>query len=424
MKIKINKLVVAMILGLVSTITSPVALGATGDLLGTVKLPDNGGCSVGGTMIPVNGEILYITTKTNGCAGTALGAYSPPAGGDGDATLVATKNVVDGVGASVYVSAVAWDPKRNLLWAAYSGSVYTIDLGDPSVDGDVEAVYQFSPTLGGLIDGLAYDEGRDTLWYSPDVNLSVYEYGLGDMHPLGDLLNTVSPKNADGVEDRNVSGVVVGTDNSLYIGRNGDAEIRRVDKDTGDFISQFATTAGRVEDLTCDPVTYQPLEAIVAKDAYSGLYEAFEVEEGTCPLPGTDVPVAVDIKPQSCRNPLNVSSKGVLPVAILGTEGFDVSMIDVSTISLEGVAPISSNMEDVATPFEPYIGKQDPYDCTTAGADGWMDLSLKFKKKDIVAALADVSDGDVLVLKLTANLKEEFGGGTIVGEDVIVILKK
>ncbi|MHC4346223.1 MAG: hypothetical protein ACYSUP_16230, partial [Planctomycetota bacterium] len=41
--------------------------------------------------------------------------------------------------------------------------------------------------------------------------------------------------------------------------------------------------------------------------------------------------VAVDIKPQSCPNPFNIKSKGVLPVAILGTDEFDVE--DVNTAS-------------------------------------------------------------------------------------------
>lgn len=38
--------------------------------------------------------------------------------------------------------------------------------------------------------------------------------------------------------------------------------------------------------------------------------------------------------------------------------------------------------------------------------------------------LGPVADGDVLVLTLTANLKEEFGGTPLVGEDVIRILMK
>ena len=81
-------------------------------------------------------------------------------------------------------------------------------------------------------------------------------------------------------------------------------------------------------------------------------------------------------------------------------------------------------MEDVATPFSPYMGKQDAFDCTEAGPDGFMDLTLKFKAQEVVAALGGVNDGDVLVLTLMGNLKEEHGGTQIMGEDVVVILKK
>lgn len=58
------------------------------------------------------------------------------------------------------------------------------------------------------------------------------------------------------------------------------------DKVTGGFIAQFAALSASawVEDLTCDPVTYAPKEAILAKYAFNSLYEAFEVAEGTCPL--------------------------------------------------------------------------------------------------------------------------------------------
>jgi hypothetical protein len=136
------------------------------------------------------------------------------------------------------------------------------------------------------------------------------------------------------------------------------------------------------------------------------------------------IPIPVDIKPQSCRNPLEVDKKGVLPVAILGTADFDVSEIDPATVELMGVAPLRWAMEDVATPYEPYVGKQDAFDCTEAGPDGFVDLTLKFDAQEIVAALGDVSDGDVLVLHLRGLLKDEFGSHTFFGEDVIVILKK
>ena len=135
-------------------------------------------------------------------------------------------------------------------------------------------------------------------------------------------------------------------------------------------------------------------------------------------------PVPVDIKPQSCPNPLNTNAMGVFPVAILGTIDFNVTEIDPDSVLLEGVAPLRYAEEDVVTPFEPFIGKKEAYDCTIEGADGHLDLTLKFRTQDIVAILGAVSDGEVRVLELTGNLKEEYGGTPFVGGDVVVILKK
>jgi len=42
----------------------------------------------------------------------------------------------------------------------------------------------------------------------------------------------------------------------------------------------------------------------------------------------------LDVKPGSCRNPVNRRSRGNLPVALVGTENFDVSNVDPSTIAL------------------------------------------------------------------------------------------
>ena len=140
---------------------------------------------------------------------------------------------------------------------------------------------------------------------------------------------------------------------------------------------------------------------------------------------GENILVPVDIKPQSCPNPLNVNDNGVLPVAILGTEDFDVTKVDPASVRLEEVAPLRWALEDVVTPFEPYTGKEDCFeDCTTKGPDDFMDLTLKFSEQEVISALGDVSDGDCLVLHLTGNLKEEYGGSPFVGEDVVLILKK
>ena len=135
------------------------------------------------------------------------------------------------------------------------------------------------------------------------------------------------------------------------------------------------------------------------------------LEKVAPPPPVIEVPI--DIKPMSWPNPLNVNSKGVLPVAILGTEDFDVTQIDPATILLEGKAPLRWALDDVGTADDPL-----------AGPDGFTDLSLKFNTQEIVSVLGAVSDGDYVVLNLTGNLKTEFGGTPIEGEDVVRIIKK
>ena len=54
----------------------------------------------------------------------------------------------------------------------------------------------------------------------------------------------------------------------------------------------------------------------------------------------------LDIKPQACPNPLNVNSQGVLPVAILGTEDFDVTQVDPASVRLAGVEPLRWDLEE------------------------------------------------------------------------------
>jgi hypothetical protein len=106
-------------------------------------------------------------------------------------------------------------------------------------------------------------------------------------------------------------------------------------------------------------------------------------------------PVPFNIIPRK----LNVKKNGVLPVVISSSENFDVTTIDPESLMLEGVAPLRWNM-------------------------GSKKLTLKFSAQEIVAAIGEVSDGEEVVLQLTGNLKEEFGGGAIIGEDAVLILKK
>ncbi len=146
------------------------------------------------------------------------------------------------------------------------------------------------------------------------------------------------------------------------------------------------------------------------------------------PMPPAKVTVSVDIKPGSCPNPLNIKSKGVLPVAILGRADFDISTLDPASIVLRregvccGVKPLRLNYEDVATPYD-----GDQCGCHALKGDGIPDLALKFDMKELVQTLELNADGTIkgktIPLTITGKLKKEAGENSIQGEDCVRILK-
>lgn len=122
--------------------------------------------------------------------------------------------------------------------------------------------------------------------------------------------------------------------------------------------------------------------------------------------------VSFDVRPGSCPNPFNGGSRGVLPTAVLGTEAFDVGQIDVTTLRVEGVAPVRSGYEDVAAPFAGELAN-DVCGCSASGRDGILDLTLKFDTQDLALASEDGK------LKLTGALLD---GTPIEGLDCIVLV--
>ncbi|MHC4621097.1 MAG: LamG domain-containing protein [Planctomycetota bacterium] len=135
----------------------------------------------------------------------------------------------------------------------------------------------------------------------------------------------------------------------------------------------------------------------------------------------TAMPAAVDIKPGSCPNPLNPASRGVLPVAVLGSEDFDVNTIDTASIRLAGVAPVRSHYEDVATP----VADANVCECNVDGPDGFMDLTLKFKTQAIVEQIVNAFDDLVKDDEFVLTLKGTLSDGTrIEGTDCVRIIGK
>lgn len=96
----------------------------------------------------------------------------------------------------------------------------------------------------------------------------------------------------------------------------------------------------------------------------------------------------VDIKPGSCPNPLNgnMRGNGVLPVAVLGGEDFDVRDIDPATVELAGVPALRTRYCDVSGPVD---RTEDACACGEDGRDGFEDLKVKFRRREVIAAIRD-----------------------------------
>jgi hypothetical protein len=117
----------------------------------------------------------------------------------------------------------------------------------------------------------------------------------------------------------------------------------------------------------------------------------------------TDVEnVIVDIKPESDPNLINIEARGVLPVAILGSRNYDVTEIDVSSLLLEEeVAPFQSSVEQ--------------------GADGFLDLMLKFSSEAVSNALGDLQPSEMHEVWISGTFED---GTPLLGSDFVVTVPR
>jgi hypothetical protein len=91
--------------------------------------------------------------------------------------------------------------------------------------------------------------------------------------------------------------------------------------------------------------------------------------------------VEIDIKPSSDPNPINPFSRGVVPVAILGSDSFDVADVDVTTLVFgpDGATPIF----DLANPLVYWLSHWD------VNGDDRMDLLSSYRIAETGIALGD-----------------------------------
>lgn len=121
-----------------------------------------------------------------------------------------------------------------------------------------------------------------------------------------------------------------------------------------------------------------------------------------------------DIRGASCPNPLNLQSRGKLPIAMLGSGDFDVSMVDLATVRLARVDGVGRTVVPLGGPPGPRPVLEDvgrpaggnPCDCHEEGPDEIADCVLKFSTPEVVAALSlnEVAAGTSVELVVSGNL--------------------
>lgn len=306
--------------------------------------------------------------------------------------------------------------------------VNDIVIGAPGrYDTSVGAVYAYSGHDGSLLYSITGPS------FTGQFGRFVFTVGDVNCDNYGDFIVTSYQNNDCGYWSGQINGIS-GVDGSVIFTHCGNASNEMFGWDG---IGLFDSNANGVLDFWVGSLQY---------DAGSGIVGKISSFEYNC----EKINLALDIKPGSCPNPLNmndpdfyiweppdeesgndlgiddlnalkpnpggpVKKRAVLPAAILGTADFDVSEINPETISLQGVPLLRWNYEDVSTPMPPGVAVCE---CNTDGGDGYMDMTLKFDRGNLKEAISGVYDGDVVTLTVAGELKD---GTPFEGTDCIVI---
>jgi hypothetical protein len=339
-----------------------------------------------------------ITADTTAVS-TAIGTWAAGGGSDGpEAQFYAMNQIADpsdpqgigwrGLGTPIVVwfgDAPAHDPVPN----AATGLGYDID--EANVTADLVAagikVIAISLNTGGYPAGIDDD---------PNIGGGDYAFAYGTVEDGsagqasniaaatgGAYLFTATPEEAAdavlaGIEELTTDvwwevtadpGLTVTLDPAVHLGVSGGA------------IVSFAETI----EVTGDVPVSTTFTATVAFYANSYPDEGAIIGEQTI----TVIVVVIDIKPWSYPNSINTKSNGVVPVGILGSDTFDVTAVDVTTLAFgpSGATPA----HDLTDPdvHNGHLVNPDLITGWTANEDGYVDLVTHFRQKDTGLAAGD-----------------------------------
>jgi hypothetical protein len=157
----------------------------------------------------------------------------------------------------------------------------------------------------------------------------------------------------------------------------------------------------------CDSSSGCSYEDVDCDDGMACTVDSCDPDTGCANLAGA-LCLDLDIKPGGCPNSVNPGSSGTLTVALVGMPGFAIGLVDKTTLELSradgvggSITPSSVKVKDVAKPFGGALCA-----CHKLGADGTLDLELKFNNQALAAALAlnGVPANSNLALVLSGSL--------------------
>jgi hypothetical protein len=157
----------------------------------------------------------------------------------------------------------------------------------------------------------------------------------------------------------NAAGVQLDTDSAAFVASNGFVTLTVSDPDIS-YVTAYWDEINRLENGVLDNLRYDP---------------------------GRE-PIIIDIKPGRGANVVNAMSKGVLQVAILGTNDFNVEEVDVDTI-LFGDPLLIDNGGTAVSPLSYAHKRRNGFGPESklyrdVSGDGLLDLVLKFSTADLV----------------------------------------